>query len=196
MSGDNSGETLGPAMRALNERQRAFVWAIVQTPGISYADAARQAGYVGKGEGEKALNVEKAMGHRLAHLPSVIAAMHEVAGKHLRMGALAAARELVAAAGDPKHQNHKRAVESVLDRTGFAPQTKVAVDHQHQHLHARLDGMSPEAMTCRILELCQKMGANPEIILGPDKAAAAAELARIDRRPTGLIDVTPAEARR
>ena len=75
-------EDYGPAMAALNEKQRKFVMAMIEFPGITQADAARRAGYSDVAEGAKV------RGHYCAHNPAVQAAIREEAGKRLNSSSL------------------------------------------------------------------------------------------------------------
>jgi phage terminase small subunit len=149
---------LGPAMLALNERRRRFVLALVMQDIPNYTDAAEEAGFGGRGKNRR--NVLKQIGSRLVHEESVLEAIREVAGKHLRgSGLLMAAKSLERMVNDPKHKNHARAVEAMLDRTGLGVEQKISVDHTHTDL-------TGAAMIERIRELALKHGMDPAKLLG------------------------------
>src|SRR6266571_5005785 len=105
----------GPAMQALSERQRAFVMAIIEYPGITQADAARRAGYSDVKEGAKV------RGHYCAHNPAVQAAMREEAGKRLNSSSLMAANVLLELLQDDavEPKDRIKAAGMLLDRSGF-----------------------------------------------------------------------------
>lgn len=104
---------MGPALKALNDRQRAFVVALVS--GASQGKAAQAAGYNGTEE------VLRVTGHRLAHDEKVQAAIVEETRKKFRFAAVAAADYLVAALTDAgvKDQDKIKAATAILDRGGL-----------------------------------------------------------------------------
>jgi len=145
----------GPAMAALSERQRSFVMALIEFPGITQAEAARRAGYSDASEGAKV------RGHYLAHSPAVLAAMREEAGKRLNSSSLMAANVLLTLLTDEgvEPKDRIKAAGMLLDRSGFgAAQTinvnKTTTDH------------SGKAIMERIQQLAQKHGLDPMKLLG------------------------------
>ncbi len=120
---------LGPAMRALNERQRDFVrHLVIGKPGYgALTAAARKAGY---GKNSKAPTLQK-HAHDLSRNPRIIAAIAEEAKKIIRgvghAEAVSAAMNMVR---DPAHRDHARAVFGILDRVD-AVVGKLSVDVTH-----------------------------------------------------------------
>ena len=119
-------EKLGPAMKALNPRQRAFVDAMfVLGMRATYADAARAAGY--KNDSETGLRVQA---HRLAHGERVQAAFREEAERRsagLLPVAHAAQTDILT---NPTHPDHFRAVKHVQALAGVAPKMVHIVEHK------------------------------------------------------------------
>jgi len=105
---------LGPAMQALNERQRSFVEHYLRLAPARGAqtDAARRAGY----RGSTKLNMARIASH-LMRDPKIVAAIAEEAKKIIRGGSADAAKALMALVQDPKHRDHARAIDMVLART-------------------------------------------------------------------------------
>jgi phage terminase small subunit len=95
--------------------------------------AARLAGYSDKSEGAKVT------AHHLMQNPHVLEALHEVSWKRLNGMAVKAIAALEFIVDTPEHPKHLRAVEMVLDRTGFAAQTehKVIVEHKVNDLQIK-----------------------------------------------------------
>jgi hypothetical protein len=116
---------MGPAMSALNERQRGFVDAMF-TVGISRAAAARAAGYTGKHTSMMRSN-------------KVVAAIREEAFR--RYGALLpachAAMEKILA--DPEHPDQLKAIKHTQGLAGVVPTVKREVVHKHDTESLRAD---------------------------------------------------------
>jgi len=117
-------DEFGPAMAALNEKQRAFVLAMVEIPGISNAEAARRAGYSDTAEGAKV------RGFYCAHNPAIQEAIREEAAKRLSASSLMAAGVLLQLMGDetvdPK--DRIKAAGMLLDRSGFGAAQTINVN--------------------------------------------------------------------
>lgn len=119
-------EFIGPAMRALrDDRQRRFAW-IMACGETNAASAARDAGY------SDASSAAKVRAHYLMRDPDMLDAIEEASRKVLRglaPLAIGAARKILE---EPKHPQHARMIETVLDRTGFFAKTehKVTVEHR------------------------------------------------------------------
>ncbi len=108
---------LGPAMRALSERQRLYVVACMDMGcWKDHARGARIAGYEGKHPGYARLQ-----GFRLAHNPKVQAAMLEEAKKRMQLGTVGATNFMLELVEDEKADPKLRlkASEMVLDRGGL-----------------------------------------------------------------------------
>src|SRR5262245_10298217 len=114
MATASSKRSLGPAMLALNERQRAFVAAFIELGGKSATMAARCAGYLFASE--QSLRVQA---HKLAHDPKIIAAIEEEAARRLAGGIALATTALIKIASDPKHKDQFRACVELLNRAGM-----------------------------------------------------------------------------
>lgn len=127
MNAETWGE-LGSSMRALNERQRAFVrFFLMERPGYGAAVAAyRKAGY---GKTSKPTTQSKDAYH-LLRTEKVIAAISEEARKVLRgIGHAEAVSALLNMIRNPKHRDHARAVDMILRRAD--PEiSKIDVTHR------------------------------------------------------------------
>jgi phage terminase small subunit len=145
---------LGPAMLALNERQRLFVTYMVETGSANATRAAAFAGY--SAENHNALRVTA---HRLAHDEKVLAALHEEASRRMRASAILAVSELTRIAGDPTHKDQVRAIAMVLDRSGL----HATSEHKMTVEHTDLDN---QAMVKGIVEMCRQIGLDPRAMLG------------------------------
>ena len=146
---------LGPAMSALSERQRKFVLAMVEHPGLSQTDAARMAGYSDVKDGAKV------RGHICAHHPGVQAAIREVAGLRLNANSLLAADVLIRIAADEDMPAKERlkAAGMLLDRTGFGAAQTINVNKT-------VTDRSGKAIMERIAALSQKLGVDSKLLLG------------------------------
>jgi hypothetical protein len=110
----NWGE-LGPAMRALSSRHRAFVEFYLMEPATNGAGvrAARRAGY---GMNSKPL-VARQLAMRLLHDERILAAIAEEGRKITRAGGAEAAQALINLVRDPTHKDHARGIAMLLART-------------------------------------------------------------------------------
>jgi hypothetical protein len=147
-------DTLGPAMRALTEKQRRFVLAMASDPFGNAASWARAAGYSDTKEGAKV------RGHHLIHDPRVEEAVREYATSSLgTLGPMLAASGMLRIAKNPRHPKHLRALELIANRVGMHEKTehKVTVDHGDR---------SPEGIERRIanaLTRLEKLGRLPAL---------------------------------
>ncbi len=130
-----SAEALGPAMAALNPRQRAFVVAMFDLGAdATYADAARRAGY--PDDGGTSIRVQA---HRLAHSDRVQAAFREEAEK-MAAGLLPLAHKMMAdIARNPAHPDHFKAVKHAQALAGVSPTQKHEVVHKHDAAGLKAD---------------------------------------------------------
>lgn len=119
---DPDVEDLGPAMLALTAQQRRFVVGWIQSRGKNAARVAKAAGYSDSSE------AAKVSAHRLLHSSRVQRALHEEAGRRLDgLAALAVAvLDQNLASSNPKVR--QAAVDSILDRTGYARRTEQVVE--------------------------------------------------------------------
>lgn len=152
----------GPAMAALNERQRAFVLAMLTIPGCSHARAAREAGYSDVAEGAKV------RGHYLAHSPNVQAALREEAGKRLNSLSVVAANVMmdIMLAEDSSSKDKLKAAMAVLDRTGFAAA-------QNINVNKTVTDQSGAAIMSQIRALADRLGVPVAGLLGKQPAVPA-----------------------
>ena len=156
----------GPAMAALNERQRAFVLNLLaQTGKKSNTRAAKAAGYAANSQGSLRVHA-----HLLAHDPKVLTAMLEETRARLDASAIIGADALITIANDPKIsvKDRRAAAVAILDRTGFGPQQNINVNK------TVLD-LSGAAMLGRIKALAAKHGIDPTALLGGNAASIEGE---------------------
>lgn len=152
-------------MAALSERQRAFVMAMIEFPGITQAKAAIRAGYRNSPGGMKV------QGHYLAHHLGVQAAIREEAGKRLNSAALTAANVLVGFLTDKEVDPKERikAAGMLLDRSGFGAAQTINVNKT-------TTDRTGKAIMERIAALAQKHGLDAGKLLG---APADAEFSEV-----------------
>lgn len=147
---------LGPAMKALGDRQKLFVIGCVDL-GLNHAHAAKFAGYAVGKPGSPYLRVQ---GHRLAHDERVQRAMVEEAGKRLKAGTVAASALVVSVIEDESAdmKDRLKAAFGLMDRGGLhaLSEHKVEVSHTDNRAEKLL----------RIVELCRLTGRDPQELLG------------------------------
>lgn len=139
-------------MRALNSAKQRFVIAVLELGSTNYSRAARIAGYK-EGPGIKVT------AHRLAHNPKVIAALNEEAKRRLQASAPMAISELLKIAETEMDGRLKlKAIEMILNRTGFNAISEHKIDVQHTY--------SDPAAIARIRDLSMQLGLDPTKLLG------------------------------
>lgn len=144
---------LGPAMRALNERQQLFVVACFEQPKRDNTAAARVAGYQGND------NTLRVTAHRLSHDPRIIAALREEGMRRMDMlGAKAIDKlgDVLESATD--HKTSLKAIEMVLNRVGFHSRT--------EHINKNENVLSDIEKVEKITLLAKAMGLDPKALLG------------------------------
>lgn len=145
---------LGPAMRALNERQRQFVLALLEQGTTNYTRAAAAAGY---GNNPESLKVQA---HRLAHDPRILAALQEEAKARITAGVVMAASSLVQIAEDSNTptRDRLRALEMIMNRGGLHAMTesKQTIVHEADEAGA----------IARIKTLAATLGLDAKALLG------------------------------
>jgi|ERR1700728_347836 len=148
-------DEFGPAMAALSEKQRLFVMAMIEFPGITQTEAARRAGYSDVAEGAKV------RGHYAAHNPAVQAAIREEASKRLNSSSLAAANVLLAILEDEDadRKDKIKAAGMLLDRSGFGAAQTINVNKT-------TTDRTGKAIMERIAQLAEKHGLDPRKLLG------------------------------
>jgi phage terminase small subunit len=147
----------GPKMRALTEKQRAFVMALVEFPGMSGAEAARMAGYSDTGDACKVRASQMRSDQR------IIEAIQEQAGKRLWAISLKAAGRIDQLMDSPDDAVALKAAMAVLDRTGMAAQ-------QNININQTVRDESGKAIMDRIRQLAQKHGLDEQRLLGAPPA--------------------------
>lgn len=139
---------LGPAMKKLNERQRAFVIAMLDHGGIELKRCAIEAGYPDPPANPNYIRVQA---NRLAHDPTVQEAIREEGLKRMNSAAIAAPSVVMKimndTAAEPK--DRLKAAEMIMNRIGMNPTTehKVTVTHKDE---------DPAEMVKRIEQLMAK----------------------------------------
>lgn len=156
----------GPAMSALNERQRKFVHALFLAPKThgSRTFAAKVAGY---GTPTSSRQSMSQIGHQLSTDPKVQAAISEVSASYLTTLGPPAVRALRRLLDDPKHKDHGRALGIIMDRVAPANSTHTL------KVEGEVKVSSAEAARVmdRIEELTAKFLAPPPKIIEHESAA-------------------------
>ena len=149
----------GPAMKKLNDRQRAFVTAMLDFGGRDNTKAAKAAGYGNPDNPDR--NALHVIAHRLAHDPNIQEAIKEEGIKRLNASTIMAVNTLLDIADDPATEKKDRlkAIEMIMNRTGLHATTEHKVNVTHT------DPTSDE-MVKRITLLAQKQGLDPAKLLG------------------------------
>ena len=164
----DSEEELGPAMSALTVKQRGFVMAMIEFPGISHSEAARRAGYADLSE------AAKVRGYDCAHNPAVQMAIREEAGRRLNSLSLTAANVMMMVMMDPAAplKEKLKAASAVLDRTGFGAAQTINVNKT-------VTDRSGTAVLARLKELASKHGFDPMKLLSDETAVVEAEFSEV-----------------
>ena len=132
---------LGPAMSALNPRQRSFVIVYCATGGKNAAGAARTAGYEGT---DVSLRVQA---HRLAHSEAVQSAIHEEVRR--RQQAIAPRAQL----------NIERIANDPLSRNSFEANKLILAMASHSAVQKSEHKVTQELTTKEMIEEIRKLGA-------------------------------------
>lgn len=158
---------LGPAMKALNERQRNFVTALLQMGTSNHAAAAKLAGYVGNSD------TIKVTGYRLAHDSRIQAAIQEEAQRRINGAASMAASVLVdIAENSVDHKTKLKAVEMILNRAGLHAKSEHTVKVE--------DNRNDQDTIAKLKQLAADLGLDAKKLLGSVGAVDAE-----------FVDVTP-----
>jgi phage terminase small subunit len=188
LSPDKMRELLAPripelppyaAWHSLNDRQRAFVDAMVRSGGHNLTACALEAGYPSA--------LANQTGYRLAHLPKVRTAIKEAAAALLDTSSLTATKALIDVAGSPGDKDRMRAAIAILDRTGFNPTTKVVVTSEPAE--TKLDKMR------KIVELAKALGQDPRTLLGAAADVSAEDMAMVLGPAPVALPLAPVEGR-
>lgn len=161
----SEADEFGPAMQALNDRQRAFVMAMIEFPGITFTAAAIRAGYSNVKEGAKV------RGHYCAHNPAVQAAIREEAAKRLNASSLMAANVLMHLLSDEavEAKDRIKAAGMLLDRSGFGAAQTINVNKH-------VTDNSGQAIMQRIKALADKHGLDPRKLLAPQSQGKTTQM--------------------
>lgn len=144
---------LGPAMRALNERQQRFVCCLFGQTKRDATAAARAAGYQGDD------NTMRVQAHRLTHDPKIKTAIREEGERRLDvLSAMAIDRLGEVLEGSTDHKVILKAVDMTLNRTGFH-ETSERINRNET---VETDGQKVE----RIIRLATMLGMDPKKLLG------------------------------
>lgn len=167
---------LGPAMRALNGRQRAFVHAMFDLgTEANYTAAARQAGYPDDAEG-----YIRVQAHRLAHSDKVQAAMREEAERRCAGLLPMAHAGMAAIVKNPAHQDHFKAIKHAQALAGLAPTQKHEVTH-------KTDTASLKADLLAAMDLLKSV-AGPMIDVTPEDVHRTEEFNAIEKQEEEEVD--------
>lgn len=166
----------GPAMKKLNERQKAFVTAMLDFGGRNNTRAARAAGYDGADE------VVRVTAHRLAHDPKIQEAIKEEGEKRLNAGTIMAVNILLEICDDATTEKKDRlkAAEMILNRVGLHAKSehKVAVTHKDE---------TSKEMIAEIKLLSERLGIDPQKLLG-NQAIVEAEFVEVEEFDENSLD--------
>lgn len=158
-------------MGKLNDRQRAFVTAMLDFGGLNNTSAARAAGYdTGN------YNSLKRVAHQLAHDPRIQDAIREEGHTRLNASTIMAVNTLLKIADDPttETRNKLKAIEMILNRTGLHEKTEHKVD-------ITKTDMTGDAMVARISLLAKNLGIDASKLLGgPTVEAQFEEVVEVD----------------
>ena len=145
---------VGPDMLALTDRQRAFVFHLVDQGGMDHHRAASKAGYKGDTE------TLRVTGWRLAHDERIGLAMIEEARRRLHATAILAASELHKILEDPMTSKmlKLRGIQMVLNRTGLGSSQTHVVKHEVT--------VTDEQKIADIQAMAEKLGLDPARLLG------------------------------
>lgn len=147
-------ESFGPAMRALTEKQRRYVLAMLANPFGNPTRWARDAGYSDVKEGAKV------RAHFLAHNPAIERAVNEVARQWLTTrGPILGIAVMMRTAANPDHPKQLRAAEMLANRAGFHETTEHTVNVNHSD-------RTGVAMAERIRALAGVLGVDADRLLG------------------------------
>lgn len=142
--------SLGPKMRALTDKQRAFVCAIAELGTGNYTQCARAAGYADNGG-----SMIHVTAHELAHDERIQEAMFEEAQRRLNVNGLIAVTTLQAIATNPAHKDQMKAAVAFLDRSGLHAKTEHTVK-------VKDESRTEEALIERATQLAAQLGYGPD----------------------------------
>jgi phage terminase small subunit len=169
----------GPAMLRLNDRQRAFVTAMLDFGGRDNTKAAEAAGYSADNR-----NSLRRIAYRLAHDPNIQEAIREEGTNRLNSATIMAVNTLLDIADDPSTEKKDRlkAVEMIMNRTGLHATT------EHKVAVTRTD-LTGDAMIARITQLAKSQGLDPQKLLGRAAPAQDAEFTEVEFDENSIEDL-------
>lgn len=142
----------GPAMAALQQKERAFVLAMVTTIGADGTPdpnrAALTAGYK-----------QGIYGYELMRKPKILEALREEGEKKLRGAITLGINKLVEIAETNGHKDQYQAVKLLVGLNDFNPAQKVDVNHAGAVEHIHIDAKE------RVERLAIRMGKTPQQVL-------------------------------
>lgn len=150
-----SNARLGPAMQALNPRQREFVGHMLDL-GSDIGAQSRAA--VLAGYSTESANSLRVTAHRLAHDKKVLAAIKEEAERRMQSGAIMAASVIMEIAATPNHKDQLKAAERLLGQSGLAVATRHEIDIK--------DERGTQDLLARAAVLAKSLGMDPIKLLG------------------------------
>ena len=170
--------TLGPAMLALTPRQRAFVVAMLDLPGIDHTAAAERAGYSATSR-----NSLRVQAHHLLHDEKILDAIQEESRRRLNSSTILAVSVLMEIASNTVLQPKDRlkAAQAILNRTGFNEKTEHHVKVEHRDA-------TEEAMVERIKKFAGVLGLDAKLLLG-QAGVVDAEFHEVETSTEGLEDL-------
>lgn len=131
---EESWGSLGPAMRGLNERHRAFVHYLVMDPSHGgLTRAYRKAGYGQNSRPGASRHNLTQSAFKLRHDPRIVAAIAEESRKVLRAGHPEAVAALFQVIRNVDHKDRVRAISAILDRCDPL-ESKYQIDVVHRHI--------------------------------------------------------------
>lgn len=155
---------LGPAMRALNDRQKAFVDYVVTTGTKNFTEAARAVGY------SEHMPTSYQQAHAMRHSQAITDAIIEEGKRRVNMHLPMALQTAIQIAGDPSHKDALKAALALMAMSGVSPVTLSKTETHVVH-----HGTPLENIEARLA------------VLPPD----VANLLRQQLLPPRMIDITP-----
>jgi phage terminase small subunit len=122
---------LGPAMKALPPRRRAFVDYVVTTGDPVWTNAVVNAGYTSNRD------AAAVTAHRLSHDPRITAAIREESVRRVNLHLPLAIRTIIDIAGNPQHKDALKAALAVAGMSGLSPVSRT--EHHVVHHDSLMD---------------------------------------------------------
>ncbi|MGE3279725.1 MAG: terminase small subunit [Alphaproteobacteria bacterium] len=146
-------EDFGPAMLALNDRQRTWVLAYIETGGNA-TEACRRAGY-----GDSERGSAKIQGYRNKNNPKIQAAIVEmIDGQAKSDGVRVGFQALLEIAGNPQHKDQAKAAIALVNLAGLG----ITVQHKHD---VKIE-LTVEEKVQQLKQFAEIIGVAPDKVLG------------------------------